>query len=133
MSQEEKRSRPIYRKFPLPFGDRDDYALDIYEGDLPSLSEGDSYILRDRAGLYNLAIVRKYDKDHKCDKDHHYCQTHKRCERDDHDCDDKPSGGGGDGHDHDIDRKILESLNRIQSDIEGRDLERDVDKTLSTA
>lgn len=129
MSQEEKRSRPIYRKYPLPFGDRDDYALDIYEGDLPPLSEGDSYILRDRAGLYNLAIIRKEDKDHKCDKDHHYCQTHKRCERDDHDCDDKPSGGGGDS---DTDRKTLEEvrdnaelLRKILRDVQDSDNDSD--------
>jgi hypothetical protein len=114
MSEENRRSRQIYRKFPLPFGDRDDFALDVYEGELPPLSEGDSYVLRDRAGIYNIAIVRKEDKDHKCDKDHHYCVTHKRCERDDHDCDDRPDpprpGPEPGPNDRDIDRRILDDI-----------------------
>jgi hypothetical protein len=90
-TEADKKSRSIYRKI-IPIGDYDDYAVDIFEGELPPLSEGDSYILKDRAGLYTIAIVKKEDHDptRKCDKDHHYCRKHKRCERDDHDCDDKP-------------------------------------------
>lgn len=92
----DKKTRSIYRKI-IPIGDRDDYAVDLFDGDYPPLSEGDSYVLKDRAGLYNLAIVKKEDHDptHKCDKDHkghdrHWCRKHSRCERDDHDCDDTP-------------------------------------------
>lgn len=104
---DERRSRPIYRKGDIDIDGRD-YAIDIYEGDLPSLSEGDKYILKDKAGLYDIALIEKEDSDDKkCDKDHHYCHKHNRCERDDHDCDDK---GGDGGHDNTIDRRILDDL-----------------------
>lgn len=121
MSQE-KRSKSIYRKI-IPIGDYDDYAIDIFDGDLPPLSEGDSYVLKDRAGLYNIAIVKKEDHDptRKCDKDHHYCRRHKRCERDDHDCDDNQP--------HDIDKQILEAIQdvkRILSDTEDVDIDRKI-------
>lgn len=120
MSHEDKRSRPIYRKGDIDIDGRD-YAIDLYEGELPPLSEGDKVILRDRAGLYNLLLVEKEDTDDKrCDKDHHYCHKHNRCERIDHDCDDKDHPP----HDPDLDRRILDDvdyqtklLKDIQSDI----------------
>ena len=106
MPQEEKRSRPIYRKADIDIDGRD-YAIDLYEGEFPPISEGDKVILRDRAGLYYLLLVEKEDSDDKkCDKDHHYCHKHNRCERIDHDCDDKDHPP----HDPDLDRRILDDI-----------------------
>lgn len=136
MSQEDKRSRQIFRKVIDIHGR--DYAVDLYDGDLPSLSEGDKALIRERAGIYTIGFVEKEDPDHKCDKDHHWCKDHKRCERDDHDCD----KDGPDTHDDGLDKRILDDidfqtslLKKILADVEddkNDDRDKDLDrKTLN--